>query len=194
LRFRESRPLHLQIACTEHRKNWFELPEVFRFAEERNLYLHINCCVWPPEISLYTLPTDALRLVHDFLLDERGRLLASYPTLRNLPTYDYLLRLIADELDGRTPEWSPPARAPASTLQNPMNDGKTGAPRPGVPPFHTPERVMQVLGCIAKLKPPTAEELLREMAAWAESRLHDAQWRPVRESIQAHLQHCCQTR
>ena len=126
------------LNVTEHRKNWFELPEVFRFAEEHKLYLHINTCIHPHNVTLYTLPSDQLRYILAFFEAERDILLSEYPRMRNLSRYDFLMTLIRSELDSRTPDWRP-----VITSINKVSDGLLGAPRPGVRPFESPERVEQ---------------------------------------------------
>jgi hypothetical protein len=128
------------LNVTEHRKNWFELPEVFRFAEVKQMYLHINTCVHPHNVTLYTLPSDQLSYVLAFLEEQRGVLLAEYPRLTNLASYDFLLSLVRSELGSRQPDW----RAVASNL-NRSCDGLLGAPRAGSPPFDTPEKVTREL-------------------------------------------------
>ncbi len=157
---RARRGLDIMLNVTEHRKNWFELPEVFRFAEEKGVYLHINTCIHPHNVTLYTLPSDQLRYILGFYEEERDILVSEYPSMRNLSRYDFLMSLIRSEIDSRTPDWQP-----VITNVNKASDGLLAAPRPGVRPFASPERVAGEADRIARmLDPETAARMLRDMA------------------------------
>ncbi len=103
LDLRERKGLALSINVTELRQNWFDLPQMFRFAASVDCGIHINTCVWPLHCSLYTLPTDQLRYVQDYLLRERDRLGALLDVRGNHESYGLLLRMVGEELRRRVP-------------------------------------------------------------------------------------------
>jgi MoaA/NifB/PqqE/SkfB family radical SAM enzyme len=161
LGLRATRGLDVMLNVTEHRKNWFELPDVFRFAEEKRLYLHINTCIHPHNVTLYTLPSDQLRYILGFFEDERASLLREYPQMTNLSRYDFLISLVRAEIESRTPDWRP-----VTTNLNRASDGLLAAPRPGVGPFASPARVAAEADRIAAmLDAETAARMLQDMAA-----------------------------
>jgi sulfatase maturation enzyme AslB (radical SAM superfamily) len=161
LELRAKRGLDVLLNVTEHRKNWFELPEVFRFAEEKQVYLHINTCIHPHNVTLYTLPSDQLRYILAFFEEERAILLSEYPRLRNLSRYDFLMTMVRTELESRSSDWKP-----VITNVNAASDGLLGAPRPGVRPFHSPDRVAAEADRIASmLDQESAARMLQDMAA-----------------------------
>ena len=51
------------LNVTEHRKNWFDLPNVFRFADQKKLFIHVNHCIAPDNVTLYNLPEAELNYV-----------------------------------------------------------------------------------------------------------------------------------
>ena len=180
LELREKRGLDVLLNVTEHRKNWFELPEVFRFAEEHKLYLHINTCIHPHNVTLYTLPSDQLRYILAFFEAERDILVGQYPVMRNLSRYDFLMTLIRSELESRTPDWRP-----VITSINKASDGLLGAPRPGVRPFESPARVENEADRIATmLDPETAARMLRDMAARIPSGVGADGWRGTASRVE----------
>jgi MoaA/NifB/PqqE/SkfB family radical SAM enzyme len=126
----------VMLNVTEHRKNWFELPEIFRFAQKKQLYLHINTCIHPHNVTLYTLPSEQLNYVLTFLEEKRDELLSDYRRLSNLSSYDFLLSLIRSELGSRKSDWQP-----VITNRNQACDGFLGAPIPGLAPFETPDKI-----------------------------------------------------
>jgi len=172
--------LVVMLNVTEHRKNWFQLPEVFRFAEEKHVYLHINTCIHPYNVTLYSLPTDQLRYVLTFLEEERALLIDQYPRMSNVASYDFLLTLIRGELESRGADWKPPG--------GPLNlasDGHLAAPRPGVAPFAAPARVAREAQRIARtLDNRTAVRMLKEMSARAKALSGAARWDGVVRGMQ----------
>lgn len=62
-----ARGFDLILNVTEMRRNWRELPEIFQFAESKEIGVHINQCHYPPEVSLYELPEAELLEVAGFL-------------------------------------------------------------------------------------------------------------------------------
>ena len=159
LDLRARRGIDVMLNVTEHRKNWFELPEIFRFAETKQLYLHINTCIHPHNITLYTLPSDELRYVLIFLEMKREELLHDYPTFSNLPSYDFLLSLIRSELNSRGPGWQP-----VLSNRNQACDGLLGTPRAGLIPFETPRKVLLEADRIASsIGGKTASRMLSQM-------------------------------
>jgi uncharacterized Fe-S cluster-containing radical SAM superfamily protein len=179
LDLRARRGVYVMLNVTEHRKNWFALPEVFRFAEARSLYLHINCCIHPHNVTLYTLPADQLRYVLVFLEEQRKELLRTYPHLSNLPSYDHLLSLVRDELESRRPGW-----APEMSQLNMASDGLLAAPRPGVAPFLTPDSLIRESErIVALLEKDTALRMLKEMVARAQALPASSSWQPAISQI-----------
>jgi MoaA/NifB/PqqE/SkfB family radical SAM enzyme len=183
LELRERRGLDVMLNVTEHRMNWFELPELFRFAETRRLILHVNTCIHPHNVTLYTLPADQLGYVLDFLERERERLLAEHPALSNLPSYDFLLSLVRDELAGRGPGWTPRA-----DVLNAACDGLLAAPLPGAAPFGSPERVAEEAERVARhLDPGTAARVLGEMLTRVRALGEPDRWAGAAASLDAAL-------
>ena len=160
LDLRERRGVDVMLNVTEHRKNWFELPEVFRFAEERKLYLHINTCIHPHNVTLYTLPQDQLRYVLAYFEAQRSRLLSDYPEFSNLTNFDFLISLVRSELESRGPEWEPTIHN-----RNQATDGWLAAPRPGIAPFADPNTVRaEAQRIVTALDGGIAARMLDEMA------------------------------
>ena len=156
---RARKGVRLTLNVTEHRKNWFQLPEVFRFAAQRRLGLHINTCIHPHNVTLYTLSDDQLRYVLAFLVDERARLVGEQADYPNLASYDFLLSLLRRELRSRGPDWTPHYEN-----VNRQSDGLLAAPIVGVVPFDQPLRVLQEAQRMVKfLAPDTALRLLGEL-------------------------------
>jgi MoaA/NifB/PqqE/SkfB family radical SAM enzyme len=146
LDLRKRRGIEVMLNVTEHRKNWFELPEVFRFAENKRLYLHINTCIHPHNVTLYTLPSEQLKYVLTFLEKERGEILRDYPRFSNLVSYNFLLSLIRGEVDSRQSDWQP-----VISNRNEFCDGFLAAPIPGLKPFETPDKVSREVERIVKM-------------------------------------------
>jgi sulfatase maturation enzyme AslB (radical SAM superfamily) len=180
LGLRSRKGMEVMLNVTEHRKNWFELPEVFRFAEEKKIYLHINTCIHPHNVTLYTLPTAQLSYVLSFFEQKRGELLVDFPHLTNLPSYDFLLSLIRNELDSRRPDWQA-----VVTNRNESCDGFLAAPLPGLVPFDTPSKVSREVDRIANvIGGKTASRMLSEMLARMRALSPPAKWRSVVEQVE----------
>ncbi len=173
LQLRQKRGLSVMLNVTEHRKNWFELPQVFRFAEKKQVYLHINTCIHPHNVTLYTLPTIQCQYVLDYLEQQRAELLAEFPRLSNLANYDFLLSLIRSEIASRTPAWTP-----TLTNLNLASDGLLAAPRPGLAPFDTPERVVaEARRMVRTLDRDTAARMIRDMLVRMRALADSDAWR-----------------
>ncbi len=168
----------LMLNVTEHRKNWFELPEVFRLAERHQLLVHINTCIHPENVTLYTLPTDQLRYVREFTLEERARLCAEFPTFSNRPAYDFYLALIQRELESREVAW-----APGPCVSTPLSDGLLASPIPGLPPFDDPEQVMAEVARMRMLDGETCGRMLSEMLRTVAALSSQKRWCDVRIRI-----------
>ncbi len=137
LELRERRGVTVMLNVTEHRRNWFELPEIFRFAEQHRLYLHINTCIHPHNVTLYTLPSMQLEYVLDFFRSQLGVLNADYQdSFFNRARFEFLISLCETELCQRGPDWQPEIRN-----RNVATDGWLAAPRPGLKPFETPKKI-----------------------------------------------------
>jgi sulfatase maturation enzyme AslB (radical SAM superfamily) len=182
LELRERRGIEVMLNVTEHRRNWFELPEIFRFAERKRVHLHVNTCIHPHNVTLYTLASDQLQYVLDYLEAQRGELVAEFPSFRNLPSYDFLLSLVRSELTRRRADW-----VPVITSVNAECDGYLSAPIAGSPPFETPDRVCHEVQRIATtLSGPTAARMLREIAHRA-SGLAGHGWSAAADEARAQL-------
>ena len=183
LALRAKTGLEVMLNVTEHRKNWFELPEVFRFAEDRRMYLHINTCIHPHNVTLYTLPSEHLRYVLGFLEHQRAELLLDHPRFANLPSYDFLLSLVRSELSSRGPGWQA-----VMTNLNQSSDGLLAAPRPALTPFETPEKVAREAERILRmLDTRTAVRMLHEMLARVRTVSEPDRWRGVAQTLERTL-------
>ena len=182
LDLRKRKDLFLVLNVTEHRKNWFELPEVFRFAERHELALHINTCIHPENVTLYTLPTDQLQYVLQFTLEERKRLCAEFAPFKNLPAYDFYISLMGGELDKRGAAWRP-----IPYVASPLSDGLLAAPLPGLAPFARPEQVAAEARRMQALDRATRHRMLQEMKTRIITKLDVAEWSEALACIDAQL-------
>jgi sulfatase maturation enzyme AslB (radical SAM superfamily) len=172
LDLRERKGIYVMLNVTEHRKNWFELPEIFHFAERKQLRLHINTCIHPHNITLYTLPSEQLLYVVDFLEQHRVELRRTHRRLMNLDSYDFLLDLIRGELNSRGPEWKP-----VISDRNEESDGLLGSPLPGLPPFETAEKVSsEAKRIVNMLDSNTAARMLAEMSERVRTISPNSEW------------------
>lgn len=174
--------LFLMLNVTEHRKNWFEVPEIFRFAERYDLPVHINTCIHPENVTLYTLPTDQLQYVLEFTLEEGEKLQEEFPHFQNRDVFDFYLSLLRGELHNRNAEWKPPPCAPT-----PLSDGLLASPIPGLAPFDNPERVMQEAKRMQHLDESTRCRMLTEMAQHIAALPDAAHWREARQHVETLL-------
>lgn len=180
LELRMRKGVQLMLNVTEHRKNWFELPEVFRFAEKKKLYLHINTCIHPHNVTLYTLPSDQLRYVLTFLEEKRGEILADNPRFYNLERYDFLLSLIRGELDSRKSNWQP-----VISDRNQSCDGFLAAPMPGLRPFETPTKISQeIIRITSNISGKTATRMLEQMLFRVRILAQEKIWGDVKQQLQ----------
>lgn len=183
LDLRARKGVYLMLNVTEHRKNWFELPEIFRFAERNQLRLHINTCLHPHNITLYTLPNDELRFVLTFLEKQRGALIYDYPEFRNLGSYDFLLDLIRTELASRGPEWQP-----VMLVKNETSDGLLATPIAGLPPFETAGKLLEEARRIDdELGGPTATRMLTEMSNRVHTLCPSPEWSEVARALESRV-------
>jgi len=180
LTLRDKTGLSVMLNVTEHRKNWFELPQVFRFAEKKQMYLHINTCIHPHNVTLYTLPSDQCLYVLDFLERQRAELLVEFPRFSNLANYDFLLSLIRSELASRGAGWRP-----SLINLNAASDGHLAAPRPGVAPFDTPGKVeAEAQRILRMLDRDTAARMMRDMLVRARGFADSDAWRAVARDME----------
>jgi sulfatase maturation enzyme AslB (radical SAM superfamily) len=158
-------PLGLMLNVTEHRKNWFELPEIFRFAEIRELEVHINTCVHPHNVTLYTLPTAELRYVGDFFALQLEELRREFPDFHNAGSYAFLQQLVNVELARRQGDAIDIGSGEMQEQFNEghMSDGRLGVPIPGHGPFRTPESLGRELDRMATLSPATRAHMYRTL-------------------------------
>jgi hypothetical protein len=170
--------MYIMLNVTEHRKNWFELPEIFRYAEKQRLYIHVNTCIHPHNVTLYTLPSDQLNYVLAFLEEQRDVLLAE-SCLSNLVSYDFLLSLIRSELKTRKCDWRP-----LISNRNQACDGFLSAPIPGLRPFETPAKVAREAHRILKMiGGRTASYMLGQMSARVRATANSEAWTSVAEEL-----------
>ncbi len=180
LDLRKRRGVAVMLNVTEHRKNWFELPEIFRFAQDRHLYLHINTCIHPHNVTLYTLPTSQLRYVLDYFRRQRDVLLRDYPKFSNLANYDFLISLCRGELEGRGPNWEP-----VLASLNHETDGLLAAPRPGVAPFESPDAVATEANRIVDLiGGEAASRMLDDMLTRLRNLPDQHEWVPTAKKLE----------
>ena len=182
LGLRERRGVFVMLNVTEHRKNWFEIPEIFRFAERHDLTLHINTCIHPENVTLYTLPTEQLRYVLDFTVEERERLCAEFETFKNLRSLDFYISLIRGELENRNAEWKPKPCA-----ASPLSDGLLATPMPGLAPFDFPERVVKEAKRMRVLDDKTRCQMLAEMERRIPTLPNAIKWSEALKQIEAEL-------
>lgn len=162
LNLRTRKPVFIMLNVTELRQNWFELPQLFRFAAEKDCYLHINTCIHPSYCTLYDLPTNQLSHVFEFLNVQKLELGRALQVKGNRQSYAHLLSMIRTELESRSSKPSPddPAELDISRYGT---DGMLAAPIPGVPPFETPEKVLSEIQRIQKNLPQTGQRLITSM-------------------------------
>jgi wyosine [tRNA(Phe)-imidazoG37] synthetase (radical SAM superfamily) len=158
-------PLHLMFNVTEHRKNWFDLPEVFRFAERREIDVHINTCVHPDNVTLYTLPTEELQYVGDFFASQGKKLHQEFSAFRNAGSYAFMQQLVDVELTRRQGQKMDIGSGIHQEQFNEgnMSDGRLGVPIPGHGPFSTPESLLSELDRMAILGPTTRAHMYRTL-------------------------------
>ncbi len=182
LDLRKRKPLYLMLNVTEHRKNWFELPEVFRFAAQQELPVHINTCIHPANVALYTLPNDQLQYVLDYSLRARDRLCRELGSFANLPAYDFYLSLLRRELEQREAVWRPAPQASTS-----LCDGLLASPIPGVAPFDRSDLVLEEVRAMECLDRATRERLWRDMRAQLVAGGQQASWGDALAWLEARL-------
>lgn len=183
LDLRARRNVNVMLNVTEHRKNWFELAEIFRFAEQHKVYLHINTCIHPHNVTLYTLPEDQLRYLYSYFVEERGRILHEHPALSNLANFDFLISLIRSEIENRGPDWYPKYEN-----MNHHTDGLLAAPIPGLAPFDDPNRVLHEVERMNKfLSFESSARMQSDMLRRIESSLQGHGWEYVSELVRKSL-------
>lgn len=179
LELRESRPLHLLLNVTEQRGNWFDLPELFRFAARIEAPLHINTCIHPPHCTLYTLPTRQLAFVGAYLRRKQMELGAALDVAGNADSYQHLISLVESELDGRSADWEPPVDWLPKDPERVGTDGQLRAPIPGYPPFATPDEMAEELRLMSEEDEETTRELCERIAPRLEAMPPGRGWEEV---------------
>ena len=126
------------------------------------------------------MPTNQLQYVLDVSRSSSGPY--CWPSIRdlsNLPRYDFLLSLIRSELSSRGPDWQP-----LNTNLNEASDGRLAAPRPGVAPFETPQKMDAEADRIVRtLDASTAVCLIGEIVTRLRAR-DAAAWIPLRTKLE----------
>ena len=172
---RRRKDIAINLNVTEHRKNWYELPQIFLYAEEKRFRIHINTCVHPENVTLYTLPNDELSYILDYIALNRDTFKMNFPESFNLRSYNFLVNMIQGELENRSKEWQP-----IPTPPSPLCDGKIGVPVPGVTPFETPEKVMAEVMRIKKLNLKTSIYMLAKIRSKiGKLSLQDDSWKDL---------------
>jgi wyosine [tRNA(Phe)-imidazoG37] synthetase (radical SAM superfamily) len=181
----ERPPLHLMLNVTEHRKNWFDLPEVFRFAEHRQLEVHINTCVHPDNVTLYTLPTEELRYVGEFFASQGKELHREFPDFRNAASYAFMQQLVDVELTRRQGQKMDIGSGihQEQFNQGAMSDGRLGVPIPGHGPFRTPESLLQELDRMEMLSPATRAHMYATLAQELQTIENPETWSGVSDRL-----------
>jgi len=180
LELRARRPLHLLLNVTEQRGNWFDLPELFRFAADIECPLHINTCIHPSYCTLYTLPTDQLEFVHAYLERKQGELGEALDVAANADSYRHLLSLIESELSGRDADYQPPDDWLPKDPARAGTDGRLPAPIPGFAPFGTPDAMNRELGLMAAVDPQVLRGLYADIERHLAAMPRDEGWDRVR--------------
>ena len=174
------RNFDILICATEHRKNWFQLPAIFEYAQEKDVYLHINHCVEPDNVTLYTLPTRQLQYVLNFLTEKKTELIEKYPDFRNLHSYDYLLGLVRLEIEGR--------RSDKDIALPRDKTNWLGTPVLGASPCETPADTIKEISHMDELDDRTRDYMLAGMLDQAHSiSITNNKWKKVEEQIEGPL-------
>jgi MoaA/NifB/PqqE/SkfB family radical SAM enzyme len=160
-----SRRFKVSLNVTEHRKNWFDLPNLFRFADQNKLAVHINHCVSPANVTLYNLSEMELRYVHEFWQHEYDQMYSKHRWKVNKKNYEYMMSLVIGELGRRDSNWQPFAN-----WSNLQSDGRLAVPVVGLPPFDSPQRVTAELARISRLHPGRALSMLRDFRCGIEAK------------------------
>jgi sulfatase maturation enzyme AslB (radical SAM superfamily) len=182
LDLRKRKALNIILNVTEMRQNWFELPEIFVFAAQNDCHLHINTCLHPPHCSLYNLPPDELRYVHEYLEQSKQRILSALTVRGNDRSYDHLLMLVQTSLSLKQNEES----TSKCVVLDPRlfgTDGLMASPIPGLAPFETPVAVLAEVERISHHVDGFGARLLQEMRSQAALLRPIKQWQAVLDRI-----------
>jgi len=174
LALRQRKNFTLAINTTEHRKNWFDLPNVFRWAEANDMNVHVNHCVHPVNVTLYTLPSDELTYVCEYWEAEKKSIKADFPKFRNEHNYEYMISLVKGEL-------AKPKRvgaAPDGPI-NPQSDGFLEAPIPSLAPFDSPDRMLKEIERICSLNLPTRSYMVEKICKHLKEKQLEGNWHQV---------------
>jgi MoaA/NifB/PqqE/SkfB family radical SAM enzyme len=86
---------------TETRQNWFEIPDIFRFAARMDIFVHINHCIFPDHCVLYTLEPSQLGFVLKRLTRERRLLRRAGALGASADSYEFLLKCLRENFTRR---------------------------------------------------------------------------------------------
>jgi sulfatase maturation enzyme AslB (radical SAM superfamily) len=153
------RGFSVYLNVTEHRKNWFDLPPLFRYADSKHLPIHVNHCISPDNVTLYNLADDELAYVLEYWQTEYDRNYKHKPDGLNRIAYSHLMSLVSGELRRRA--------AGGSALAGRLNlqcDSKLAVPIPGLSPFDKAQRVRAEIARIGRLRTSTAIPMLTSLA------------------------------
>ncbi|MEA1961290.1 MAG: hypothetical protein U9N81_08490, partial [Bacillota bacterium] len=153
--------VYLSINTTEHRKNWFDIPQIFYWAEKINIPVHICHCIYPENVSLYTLPTNQLQYVTNYFVRWRERFCESFPKTNplNRRSFDFLVNLCKKELSNRDENWKYTVTAPNLINENKV-DSSLGIPMIGYAPFNSEESILQEIDYAVSLLGNDSMEML----------------------------------
>ncbi|MGB5687365.1 MAG: radical SAM protein [Candidatus Electrothrix sp.] len=214
LELRKRKSLIVLLNVTELRQNWFELPELFRFAAEKKCALHINTCIHPSYCTLYNLPSSQLNHVFEFLEKQREELERTLLKDRPQSRLKFLLSLVAGGLrkdkgksegvlavKGNRQSYDyllsmiraelerrtggPPIQEPAKIDEDRYGtDGLLAAPFPGSPPFETPEKVWAEIERTRKNLGQSGQHLIDTMVERIRNLSQGGRWKKILKKIE----------
>lgn len=182
LELRRRKPIVVCLNVTETRFNWYHLPEIFRFAAEHRIYLHINTCLHPADCTIYDLPTEEVAYIDDYFERARHRLgsaLRPQPGGDNADSYAHLQAMVRDELGARRAGRKRPD--PHHHTRAPILGGLMSVPELGPAPFDTPAAALEEIERARHFEVWAFLQRLRD--AWQRSLPGGEPWRPVAAAL-----------
>lgn len=135
LDLRKRKKVWVGLNTTETRFNWYHLPVMYRWAAEKEVYIHINTCLHPSDTTLYDLPTEELSYIGDYFARARESLGVLLDKFGNRQSYGHLEAMVRDELTARRDCKKRPN--PYPTDREPMYGGLMWVPELKIAPFET---------------------------------------------------------
>lgn len=140
--------IFLNLNVTEHRKNWFDLPNVFDFAEKYRVPIHINHCISPENITLYNLSIPEMRYVLESFEKSYRNYLSKYSNGINRGAYQNLIQLLDGEIDKRQVDEN---KVYYSSWKNSSENEYLSAPVAGLEPFEDDDKMSDEIRRILKI-------------------------------------------